>query len=72
MTDPIANQPAHHQSDEHAQTIHLPRPTAWPAVMAVGITMIMAGIITSPFFSLAGIVVFAIALAGWIRELRRG
>ncbi len=40
--------------------------------MAAGITMVMAGLITSLAFSVAGIVVFAIALAGWIRELRRG
>ncbi|MGH2461444.1 MAG: hypothetical protein ACRDIY_21520 [Chloroflexota bacterium] len=72
MTEPVGNQPADHQPDEPAPTIHLPRPTAWPAVMAAGITMVMAGIITSVFFSLVGIVVFAIALAGWIGELRRG
>lgn len=44
----------------------------WPAIMAAGVTMVMAGIITSLAFTIAGIVVFAIALAGWIGELRHG
>ena len=52
--------------------IHLPRPTYWPAIMAWGITMILGGIVTTYFFSLAGIIVFAIALGGWIRELQHG
>lgn len=39
--------------------------------MAAGITMFMAGVIISPWFSVVGLVVFAIALAGWIGELRR-
>ncbi len=72
MTDPVASQPVQRQPTEHGPTIHLPRPTIWPAVMAAGITMVMAGLITSLAFSVAGIVVFAIALTGWIRELRRG
>jgi hypothetical protein len=41
-------------------------------VLAVGIAMIMAGLAVSPLFSLGGLIVFAIALAGWIQELRRG
>lgn len=56
---------------DHGQAFHLPRPTYWPAVMAAGITMFMAGVIISPWFSVVGLVVFAIALAGWIGELRR-
>ena len=50
---------------------HLPRPTGWPMVMAVGITMVLAGFAVSLVFSLGGAIVFAVALAGWIGELRR-
>lgn len=56
----------------HSPTVHLPRPTMWPSVMAAGITMIAAGLILSLFFSLAGAIVFAIALGGWIGDLRNG
>ena len=49
--------------------IHLPQPTVWPAVMAAGITLILAGILLSLAFSVAGLIVFAMALAGWIGDL---
>jgi len=42
----------------------------WPAIMAAGITMAMAGIILSLAFSVGGVIVFFIALFGWISELR--
>lgn len=69
MEEPITTQPA---GSPGAETIHLPRPTMWPAVMALGITMFMAGLITNLAFTLAGLIVFLIALAGWIAELRHG
>ncbi len=53
-------------------SVHLPRPTMWPAVMAAGISMLVAGLILNMFFSLAGVIVFAIALGGWIGDLRNG
>jgi hypothetical protein len=56
---------------DEASAFHLPRPTAWPAVMAAGITLFMAGFIINTLFMLAGVVIFGVALAGWIGELRR-
>lgn len=50
--------------------VHLPRPTVWPAVMALGITLVMAGILLNLAFSVAGLVIFFLALAGWIGELQ--
>jgi len=37
--------------------------------MAAGITLILAGILLSLAFSVAGLIVFAMALAGWIGDL---
>ncbi len=54
---------------EQHPPLHLPRPTMWPAVMAAGITLLMAGLLLSLLFSLAGLLLFALALAGWIGEL---
>ena len=51
--------------------VHLPRPTVWPMVLAGGIALLLAGLVLSFVFSLAGVVLFGLALAGWIRELRR-
>jgi len=40
-------------------------------VLAGGIALAFAGILLHPIFSLAGLAVVALAIAGWIRELRR-
>lgn len=48
----------------------LPRPTYMPLVMAIGITCILWGIVTSVVISEVGVILFVVALAGWIRELR--
>ncbi len=34
--------------------------------------MVASGLIISLYFSLVGVIVFAIALGGWIGELRNG
>jgi hypothetical protein len=44
-------------------------PTYWPAVMALGITMILWGVVTAVLISLTGLALFVLALAGWIGEL---
>ncbi len=48
----------------------LPAPTIWPAVLAAGITLLAMGLVTSLAFTLAGALVGALGLGGWIRELR--
>jgi hypothetical protein len=48
---------------------HLPRPTYFPAGLAMGTTFIFWGLITSWVVFLAGVGLFAAALAGWISEL---
>lgn len=68
--DGLSHNAPHVSSDGHGQGIHLPRPTTWPAVMAVGVTMFGAGLVVNIVFSLVGVVVFFIALAGWMRELQ--
>jgi|DewCreStandDraft_1066081.scaffolds.fasta_scaffold47153_2 hypothetical protein len=50
----------------------LPAPTIWPAVLAAGITLLAMGLVTSLVFTLAGALVGALGLGGWIRELRHG
>lgn len=48
----------------------LPRPTYFPAGMALGTTFIFWGVITSWVIGAVGISLFIIALGGWIREIR--
>ncbi|MBA2450969.1 MAG: hypothetical protein H0V51_23390 [Chloroflexi bacterium] len=59
----------HDQPPEHGE-IHLPSPSAWPCVCAGGITLVFFGILTSFVFSVVGVLLIALALAGWIGELR--
>lgn len=56
-------------SAPHGETIHLPAPTAWPIVLAFGITLVLAGVVTNGIISILG-GVFAIAgCVGWFREV---
>jgi hypothetical protein len=48
----------------------IPRPTAWPPAMALGITCFAWGFVTSPVVLGIGLAVFALSLAGWIGEIR--
>ena len=50
-------------------TIDLPAPTAWPVIVAFGVTLIFAGLVTSLAVSLLGLFTAAIGLVGWFREV---
>ncbi len=52
--------------------LELPEPTYWPAVLAFGITLFAWGLVTSYVIIGVGLLVFAVALAGWIGDLRHG
>ncbi|MEO6876389.1 MAG: hypothetical protein ABI222_16350 [Opitutaceae bacterium] len=47
----------------------LPRPTYFPAGLAMGATFVFWGLITSWVVFLVGLGLFAAALAGWITEI---
>ena len=51
---------------------HVPHPTYWPAVLALGVTCLVWGLVTSYVISAVGLLLFAVALSGWIWELRHG
>jgi hypothetical protein len=48
---------------------HAPRPTYWPATMALAITFIFWGVVTSFIISGVGLVLLVVALAGWIGDM---
>jgi hypothetical protein len=50
----------------------LPNPTYWPMVMALGIIFLLWGLFTTYIVTGFGLVLFVIALAGWIGDLRHG
>jgi hypothetical protein len=48
----------------------LPAPTYWPVVLALGTTMILWGLVSSWMLSGVGLLLFALALSGWIGDIR--
>lgn len=54
---------------KETEEIHLPKPSIWPAVCGIGIGLVGFGVVTSPVFSVAGLIVIAWSLGGWIGEM---
>lgn len=47
----------------------IPKPTYAPATLAFGLMLAAAGVVTSFWVSLAGLIMFVLGLANWIGEL---
>ena len=48
----------------------LPEPTAWPVALALAVTLILWGLVSSLIITGFGIALFAAALTGWIADIR--
>ena len=57
---------------EEGPNVEMPKPTIWPMVLGLGVTLLGAGVATSPAFLALGGVIFAAALIGWVGELLPG
>jgi hypothetical protein len=69
MTQQGGALPVDHPHEEHG--LQLPSPTAWPVVLALGIALVMSGMVTSGYVSiLGGILAFA-GMVGWFRGEHR-
>ena len=53
-----------------AKPVHLPEPTYWPFFLAIGITFIAWGLISTWIIAVGGVIVLIISLVGWINILR--
>ncbi len=58
-----------HPHDGSRATIELPAPTAWPIVLAFGLSLVFAGLVTSASVSLLGAILAITGCVGWFREL---
>jgi hypothetical protein len=50
-------------------TVILPAPTAWPIILAFGITLLLAGLLTSASVSILGAIIFVVACVGWFGDV---
>jgi hypothetical protein len=54
----------------HAEgAVHLPAPTHWPLIMAVGLTLLFAGLVTNFMISVLGVVMAIAGAVGWFRQV---
>lgn len=51
------------------QSVKLPAPTAWPIVLAFGVTLLFAGLVTSTSVSLLGTILVIAGCVGWFRDV---
>jgi len=58
----------------HAEThdaIHLPPPSIWPAVLALGIAFLLTGLVLNLVLLIAGVIISVSATVLWVRAARR-
>ncbi len=48
----------------------MPKPTIWPAALALGTVLLLWGLVTSFIMTVTGLTLLAISVAGWLREMR--
>lgn len=58
-----------HAPGELAASFELPAPTAWPIVLALGICLLAAGVVTNLAFSLLGLILAIAGVRGWVLDL---
>jgi hypothetical protein len=60
-------------SDPHAGAVpgavHLPAPTAWPFLMALGLTLVFASLLMSPWLGVLGGALTIVSVVGWFRNV---
>ena len=51
------------------KSVDLPAPTAWPFVLAFGVALLFAGLVTTASVSVAGAILTLVSSAGWFRDV---
>jgi hypothetical protein len=57
------------ETERALSMIQLPAPTAWPIVLAFGLTLVFAGMVTSASVSVLGAIITVAGCVGWFREV---
>jgi hypothetical protein len=58
-----------HDHVHRFDAVHLPAPTAWPMVLALGLVLLATGMVTHWVVSLLGLVLTVMAFVGWFFEV---
>jgi hypothetical protein len=54
---------------DESTAIEVPAPTAWPLVLAIGVTLMPAGLLTNMSVTVLGVVLSLAGCVGWFREV---
>jgi hypothetical protein len=55
--------------EEGPNTVELPSPTAWPIVLALGVALVFAGMVTTAAVSILGAILAVSGCIGWFRDV---
>src|SRR6267143_5174148 len=55
--------------EQAPRTIELPAPTAWPIILAFGLTLVFAGLVTSASVSILGTILTIAGFVGWFHDV---
>ena len=58
-----------HENETGENHVHMPLPTAWPFVLALGVTLVVTGMVTNVAISLLGLLLTLAAAVGWFRNV---
>ena len=64
-------QPEHASQGAAHEAIHLPPPSIWPPVLALGIAFLLTGLVLNLVLLIVGVVISVSATALWVRDARR-
>ena len=67
--EPVTAASSHGEMQSNA--IHLPAPTAWPFLMALGLTLVFAAFVTNLGIGILGLVLALAGAVGWFRDVFR-
>ena len=56
------------ETSRRPDAVEMPAPTAWPLVLAFGLTLLFTGLLTNVSLSLLGLVLALAGCAGWFRQ----
>lgn len=60
---------ASRNGESQINTVHLPAPTAWPILLALGLTLVFAALVTNMAIGALGLVIALVSAVGWFREV---
>lgn len=59
----------HREPTATPEQVHLPKPTAWPLLLALGITLMATGLVTKEIVTMIGALLAVVSGVGWLSQI---